>query len=101
MALPQVHMMSSISYDEDFPLLQPATTINGTERRQPKVYNPKIVEPDETPKKVSPAKAVLNWQSENLIAQNKVFQKIDHKISQVESKIDQPNIGLIKSHTLL
>ena len=46
---------------------------DGTKTRQPKVLNPKTIDPDETSKKVSPAKAVMNWQSENLIVQNKVL----------------------------
>ncbi|GMN18942.1 hypothetical protein TIFTF001_046875 [Ficus carica] len=43
MALPQVHMISSVSHDEDFPPIYPATTIDGKETRQPKVYNPKTM----------------------------------------------------------
>ena len=61
MTLPQVHMMSSVSYDEEFPLLQLATTNDGMETQQPKVYNLKAVELDGTTKKVSPTEAVLNW----------------------------------------
>ncbi|GMN51362.1 hypothetical protein TIFTF001_020515 [Ficus carica] len=94
-------MMSPANYEEDFPLLQLATTSDGTETRQPKVLNSKTIEPDGTSKRVAPAEAVLNWQSENLIAQNKVLQKINHKLSQVDSKIDQLNIGLIRSQTIL
>ncbi|GMN71572.1 hypothetical protein TIFTF001_055167, partial [Ficus carica] len=75
MALPQICMMSPANYEEDFPPLQPATT--------------------------NDAEAVLNWQSENLIAHNKVLQRINHKLSQVDSKIDQSNIGLIRSQTIL
>ncbi|GMN61755.1 hypothetical protein TIFTF001_030839 [Ficus carica] len=78
-----------------------ATTSDGTETRQPKVLNSRTVEPDGTSKRVTPAEAVLNWQTENLIAQNKVLQKINHKLSQVDSKIDQSNIGLIRSQTIL
>ncbi|GMN21490.1 hypothetical protein TIFTF001_047286 [Ficus carica] len=101
MALPQICIMSPANYEEDFPPLQPATTNDGIETRQPKVLNSRTVEPDGTVKRVALAEAVLNWQSENLIAQNKVLQKINHKLSQVDSKIDQSNIGLIKSHTIL
>ena len=68
MALLQVHMISSISYDEEFPPLQPATIIDGTKTRHPKVYNLKIVEPDGSTKKVNQVEVVLNWQSEDLIA---------------------------------
>ncbi|GMN26540.1 hypothetical protein TIFTF001_040875 [Ficus carica] len=100
-ALPQICMMFSANYEEDFPPLQPATTNDGIETRQPKVLNSRTVEPDGTVKRVAPAEAVLNWQSENLIAQNKVLQKINHKLSQVDSKIDQSNIGLIRSQTIL
>ncbi|GMN57095.1 hypothetical protein TIFTF001_026195 [Ficus carica] len=100
MVLPQVHMMSpAASYEEEFPPLRAITKDGSTQ--QPKMLNPRTVEPDGTIKKISPAEAVMNWQSENLIVQNKVLQKIDHKISQVEFKIDQSNIRLIKSQTIL
>ncbi|GMN66642.1 hypothetical protein TIFTF001_035709 [Ficus carica] len=56
------------SKDNNF---RPPAIHDGMETRQPKVYNSKVVEPDGTIKKVSPTEAVLNWQSENLIAQNK------------------------------
>ncbi|GMN43201.1 hypothetical protein TIFTF001_012402 [Ficus carica] len=72
-ALPQICMMSPANYEEEFPPLQPATTNDGIETRQPKVLNSRTVEPDGTFKRVAPAEAVLNWQSENLIAQNKVL----------------------------
>ncbi|GMN19044.1 hypothetical protein TIFTF001_049884 [Ficus carica] len=100
-ALPQICMMSPANYEEDYPPLQPATTSDGIETRQPKVLNSRTVEPDGTFKRVAPAEAVLNWQSENLIAQNKVLRKIDHKLSQVDSKIDQSNIVLMRSQTIL
>ncbi|GMN64947.1 hypothetical protein TIFTF001_034014 [Ficus carica] len=83
-ALPQICMMSPANYEEDFPPLQPATTNDGIETRQPKVLNSRTVETDGTFKRVAPAEAVLNWQSENLIAQNKVLQKINHKLSQIQ-----------------
>ncbi|GMN49672.1 hypothetical protein TIFTF001_018844 [Ficus carica] len=101
MTLPQICMMSPVNYEEDFPPLQPATTNDGIEIRQPKVLNSRTVEPDGTFKRVASVEAVLNWQSENLIAQNKVLQKINNKLSQVDSKIDQSNIGLIRSQTIL
>ncbi|GMN28397.1 hypothetical protein TIFTF001_047885, partial [Ficus carica] len=94
-------MISPANYEEDFPPLQPATTSDGIETRQPKVLNSRTVEPDGTIKRVTPAEAVLNWQSENLIAQNKVLRKIDHKLSQVDSKIDQSNSALMRSQTIL
>ncbi|GMN70487.1 hypothetical protein TIFTF001_039528 [Ficus carica] len=99
MVRPQIHMMSPVTYEEEFPPLQTTTKDGSTQ--QPNVLNPRTVEPDGTTKKLSSTEAVLNWQSENLIAQNKVPQKIDNKISQVESKIDKSNIGHIKSQTIL
>ncbi|GMN62562.1 hypothetical protein TIFTF001_031655 [Ficus carica] len=99
MVLPQVHMMSAIPYEEEFPPLQTLTKEGSTQ--QPKILNPRAVEPDGSTKKIGPAEAVLNWQSENLIAQNKVLQKIDARLTQVDSKIDQSNIRLVNSHTIL
>ncbi|GMN19077.1 hypothetical protein TIFTF001_049887 [Ficus carica] len=99
MVLPQIHMTSLVTYEEKFP--SPQTTTKDGSTQQPKVLNLRTVEPDGTTKKLSPAKAVLNWQLENLITQNKVLQKIDNKISLVESKIDQSNIRQIKAQTIL
>ncbi|GMN75331.1 hypothetical protein TIFTF001_056834 [Ficus carica] len=42
-ALPQICMMSPANYEEDFPPLQPATTSDGIETRQPKVLNSRTV----------------------------------------------------------
>ncbi|PON52751.1 hypothetical protein PanWU01x14_207120, partial [Parasponia andersonii] len=80
-------MMSS--YDKDFPPLGSFNDQTGTTTHQPKVLNPTTRDPDGTTKKISPAKTVLNWQTENMIAQNSVLQKIDQKVAQVESKVTQ------------
>ena len=80
--IPQICMMSSSeSYDHDFPPLKKYETSdeNGTSSQQPKILNPTIKDADGTPKKISPAEEVLNWQSENLIAQNKILKKIDKR----------------------
>ncbi|GMN72833.1 hypothetical protein TIFTF001_055283, partial [Ficus carica] len=65
MALPQICMMSPANYKEDFPPLQPATTND-----------------------VAIAEAVLNWQSENLIAQNKtILEKLESQIQMLHQEL--------------
>ena len=70
-AIPQICKMSSTeSYDQDFPPLQKydKTDERGTSSHQPKIYNSTTKEADGTPKRVSPAEEVLNWQFEYLVA---------------------------------
>ncbi|GMN60041.1 hypothetical protein TIFTF001_029130 [Ficus carica] len=88
MALPQICMVSPANYEKDFPPLQPATTNDGIETRQPKVFNSRTVEPDETFKRVAPAEVVLNWQSENLIAQNKtILERLESQIQKLHQEL--------------
>ncbi|GMN65887.1 hypothetical protein TIFTF001_034955 [Ficus carica] len=88
MALPQICMMSPANYEEDFPPLQRATTNDGIETRQPKVLNSRTVELDGTFKRVAPAEAVLNWQSKNLIAQNKtILEKLESQIQMLHQEL--------------
>ena len=63
-------MSSTESYDQDFPPLQKydKTDERGTSSHQPKILNQTTKEADGTPKKVSPAEEVLNWQFEYLVA---------------------------------
>ncbi|PON33365.1 hypothetical protein PanWU01x14_353430, partial [Parasponia andersonii] len=73
-------MMSS--YNKDFPPVGSFHDQTGTTTHLPKVLNPTTRDPDGTTKKISPAEVVLNWQTENMIAQNSVLQKIDQKVAQ-------------------
>ena len=89
--IPQICMMFSLeNYDQDFPPLRKYDTTNdkGTSSHQPKIFNPPIKDADGTPRKVSPAEEVLNWQSENLIAQNKILKRINKKTKVLQSSQD-------------
>ncbi|PON52749.1 hypothetical protein PanWU01x14_207100 [Parasponia andersonii] len=74
------------SNDKDFPPLGSFNDQTGTTTHQSKVLNPTTRYPDGTTKKISPAEAILNWQTENMIAQNSVLQKIDQKVAQINLK---------------
>ena len=94
--VPQFYMFSSVSnYDEEFPELTSFADKTGTTSHQPKVPNPTTREADGSTKKVSPAEAVLNWQTENMVAQNKALKRIDHKLTQVDTKVSQMDQSLI------
>jgi hypothetical protein len=53
-------------YDDDFPALQ--EQVKDRVRTLPQVHNPQGVDVDGRPKQVTQAEAVLNWQSQNVIA---------------------------------
>jgi hypothetical protein len=46
-------------------------------------HNPQDVNADGRPKQVTQAEAVLNWQSQNAIAQNYVLHRIESKVDLV------------------
>ena len=83
-------MSSSENYDQDFPPLRKYDTIDdkGTTSHQPKILNLLVKEADGTPRRVSPVEEVLNWQSENLIAQNKILKQIDKGTKVLQSSQD-------------
>ena len=51
--------------------------------------NPNIKCSDGTPTIASPAEQVLNWQSENAVAQNKLLQNIARTQTRLEEKVDR------------
>ncbi|KAG5255169.1 movement protein [Salix suchowensis] len=67
-------------YDDDFPTLQ--EQVKDKVRSLPLVHNPPGVDADGRPKQVTQAEAVLNWQSQNAIAQNSVLHRIESKKEQ-------------------
>ncbi|KAH1122499.1 hypothetical protein J1N35_005659 [Gossypium stocksii] len=77
---------SKASYDKEFPSLEEYTEKNFT-------YAQKIPSKIQTDissalAKISVAKATLNWQTENALAQNHTLKRIDSKISAIEAKVD-------------
>ena len=96
MLIPQICMFSFVSsYDEEFPKLISFTDKIWTTSHQPKVPNPTTREADGSTKKVSPAETVLNWQTENIVAQNKALKRIDHMLTHVDTKVSQMDQSLI------
>ena len=47
---------------------------------------------DGRPKQVTQAKAVLNWQSQNAIAQNSVLHKIESKVDLVQTNLKKMTV---------
>ena len=100
--IPQICMFSSVSsYDEEFPELISFADKTRTTSHQPKVLNPTTRGADGSTKKVSPAEAILNWQTENMVAQNKALKRIDHKLTQVDTKVSQMDQSLINLKNLI
>ncbi|KAK5813620.1 hypothetical protein PVK06_029071 [Gossypium arboreum] len=75
------------------PFLQPCyKKINKWVKKNPDFLAPQkpisTTDISDAPTKITAAEATLNWQTENAIAQNHVLKRIDSKISNVETKID-------------
>jgi hypothetical protein len=76
---------STRPYDDDFPTLQ--EQVKDRVRTLPQVHNPQGVDADGRPKQVTQAEAVLNWQSQNAIAQNSVLHRIESKVDLVQTNL--------------
>jgi hypothetical protein len=72
-------------YDDDFPVLQ--EQVKDRACTLPQVHNPQGVNADGRPKQVTQAEAVLNWQSQNAIAQNSVLHRIESKVDLVQTNL--------------
>jgi len=84
--VPTISMYQSTRpYDDDFPTLQ--EQVKDRVRTLPQVHNPQGVDADGRPKQVTQAEAVLNWQSQNAIAQNSVLHRIESKVDLVQTNL--------------
>ncbi|KAG5234177.1 zinc finger, CCHC-type, viral movement protein [Salix suchowensis] len=76
-------------YDDDFPALQ--EQVKDKVRTLPQIQDPQGVDAEGRPKQVTQAEAVLNWQSQNAIAQNSVLHRIESKVN-LNPRRYQPHI---------
>ncbi|GJS92676.1 putative zinc finger, CCHC-type containing protein [Tanacetum coccineum] len=63
-------------YEQEFPALTTFKHLDSRTKQDWKIKNPTTIGPTRQANTISPAKATLNWQSENAVAQNKVLVKI-------------------------
>ena len=76
---------ASPSYSQNFPPLESFDHPQTNTKHIWKIKNPVGTNPDGTKKQVSSAEVALNWQAENVVAQNKVLSKIlDNQQKMVE-----------------
>jgi hypothetical protein len=80
------------SYDDDFPALQ--EQVKDRVWTLPQVHNPQGVDADGRPKQVTQAEAVLNWQSQNAIAQNSVLHRIESKVDLVQTNLKKMTVSV-------
>ncbi|KAG8483875.1 hypothetical protein CXB51_022610 [Gossypium anomalum] len=80
-------------YEKDFPPLEEFSEKNYT--HVPKIPSKLQPETSGATTRISAAKATLNWQTENALAQNHVLKKMDSKLFSVEAKLDD-NTKMIK-----
>ena len=80
------------SYDDDFPALQ--EQVKDRVQTLPQVHNPLGVDVDGRPKQVTQAEAVLNWQSQNAIAQNYVLHRIESKVDLVQTNLKKMTVSV-------
>uniref|UniRef100_A0A6N2MSN9 Uncharacterized protein n=1 Tax=Salix viminalis TaxID=40686 RepID=A0A6N2MSN9_SALVM len=79
-------------YDDDFPALQ--EQVKDKVRTLPQVQNPQGVDAEGRPKQVTQAEAVLNWQSQNAIAQNSVLHRIESKVDLVQTNLKKMTVSV-------
>ncbi|GJS28656.1 putative zinc finger, CCHC-type containing protein [Tanacetum coccineum] len=66
----------SQEYEQEFPALTAFEHLDSRTKHDWKIKNPTTIGPTGQANTISPAEATLNWQSENVVAQNKVLVKI-------------------------
>ncbi|KAF4375467.1 hypothetical protein F8388_024126 [Cannabis sativa] len=95
------HLFMLKGSKDKFPLPCSFMDETGKITHQPKVLNLNIREADGTLKKITPAEAALNWQTDNMLAQNKTLQQIDEKLSTVTHKVIKINEVFSKFDTVM
>ena len=99
-SLPQICMMQQTesSYQAQYPALREFPPMSEYMRDKykymPQVPNPTDVDATGQQKKSSLAEAVLNWQTQNAVAQNSVLQRIETKVDTISGHFDQNTITL-------
>ncbi|KAL2499233.1 Uncharacterized protein Adt_24783 [Abeliophyllum distichum] len=78
---------------EDFPSL--SNFDKGLSTHFWKVKNPTTRSPDGSINQLSPAEKVLNWQSENVVQQNRLLQKIDQSQQRIEKAFQHQTQALL------
>ncbi|PKI48402.1 hypothetical protein CRG98_031205 [Punica granatum] len=76
-------------YDEQFPQLEQFVDGDIRHTHTFKVPNPTNRDERGNPKSVTRGEAVLNWQSENTVSQNRVFFSIGAKVDTLTAKVSR------------
>ena len=83
----------SATYEADFPTLERKS--NSTTQTHTKPFiQPTKVQPDGKLKPLTQAEEVLNWQTENSLAQNSLLTKINQKVDGLMSVVEQ-RLGIL------
>ncbi|MED6127662.1 hypothetical protein PIB30_090123 [Stylosanthes scabra] len=86
------------SYDHDFPPLQTSAD-DARVTRRPYVTPPQGVTPHGY-QAITPQEEVLNWHTDNALNQNKVLNRIDHRLGTLEEMVDEASthMGHLQAH---
>ncbi|KAH9792597.1 hypothetical protein KPL71_004186 [Citrus sinensis] len=87
-------MFSSSSYQEQFPPLEKQIDPQTKVTTKPFVHSP--VTPNRQLEEPKPFEAVLNWQTQNVRAQNLAFRSFDEKIEKVTFQVKQTDTKVDK-----
>ena len=82
----QLYLFSLLFFEKEFSPIEEYSDSQG-QRHVPKVQNSTTIEADGTKKKIIQAEAVLNWQIDNLLSQNKVRRRIEKKVDPVQTSL--------------
>ncbi|KAK0597099.1 hypothetical protein LWI29_021834 [Acer saccharum] len=91
---PPIPCYMTSDYDCDFPPLEPTSNPEKTRFSRPFVQTTEV-QADGSLKHPSQAEQVLNWQSHNARAQNRVLNSIDQKIDRVTRQVTQHDHHLL------
>jgi len=84
---------STSEYDQHFPTLE--RKIDPITNRSSKPFiQPNEVQPDGKLKPLTQAEEVLNWQSENMVAQNDFLQNLGKKMDKITERMDETDENL-------
>ncbi|OWM83902.1 hypothetical protein CDL15_Pgr004333 [Punica granatum] len=77
----------SLNYEEQFPQLGNFTDGEGRHTHAFKVPNPTDRDERGNPESVTTGEAILNWQSENVVSQNRVISSVGTKVNSLTTTL--------------
>lgn len=82
-----MYSSTTSKYNQQFPALE--RRMDPITSRTSKLFvNPNKVQPGGKLKPLTQAEEVMNWKSENMVAQNDILQNLDRKVDKIVEKVE-------------